>query len=75
VEKEQELIKEEAVVLLLCLKEKEEKGKMEYPKCQICGGRGITIFGSKRICGECLMKVLKKQQEEKDKLLEELKCQ
>lgn len=51
--------------------------QMKRPECQIknCKNGALIAYGSKWICGECYMKIFKKQTEEKDRQMEELECQ
>jgi hypothetical protein len=43
-------------------------------KCAVksCKNRALILYGDKWICGECFVKLLKKQVEEKNKQIEEL---
>jgi hypothetical protein len=43
-------------------------------KCQIknCENEARFTYGSKWVCGKCLVKIIKKKQEMEDKMLEEL---
>lgn len=43
----------------------------ERPKCK-CGNPAITFYYGEMVCGECIIKVMKKENEQKLKLLEEV---
>lgn len=44
------------------------------PKCKVakCNNEGIIFFGTSIVCGECLNTLIIKEQEAKNKLLEDL---
>ena len=47
---------------------------MEIQKCAIknCNNPGFILFGNKFICGECYVKIINKEKERQDKLIEEM---
>ena len=47
---------------------------MERPKCAVkgCENGAMVAYGDKWICGNCMMKLIEKEKEEKNKNLEEL---
>lgn len=47
---------------------------MDAPKCAVknCENNALVAYGSKFICGECLMKLIKAETDEKNKRVEEL---
>ena len=47
---------------------------MERPKCAVktCNNGALILYGDKWICGECLMKIMSKEAEKKNKMLEDL---
>lgn len=47
---------------------------MERINCQIsnCKNKALVAYGSKWICGECMMRIINKQKEKQDKEMEEL---
>ena len=47
---------------------------MERPKCIVkgCENPAFVAYGSNWICGECMVKLIEKEKEEKEKRLEEL---
>ena len=47
---------------------------MERPKCAVkgCENGAMVAYGDKWICGNCMMKLIEKEKEEKNKKLEEL---
>ena len=47
---------------------------MGQPKCQVknCVNNALLLYGNKWICGECYIKVMNKEIERKNKLLEDL---
>jgi len=47
---------------------------MKRPKCAVkkCENPGFIYYGSKWICGECMVRILEKERQRKDKQIEEL---
>lgn len=47
---------------------------MNRPKCAVknCEREGFVAYGNKWICGTCMMKIMNKENERKNKLIEEL---
>ena len=47
---------------------------MERPKCAVknCENGAFVAYGDKWICGNCMVKLIEKEKEEKNKNLEEL---
>jgi len=47
---------------------------MERPKCSVkgCENNALTLYGTRWICGECMIKIINKQKEKQDKIIEEL---
>lgn len=43
-------------------------------KCQVknCNGTALIVYGSRMICGDCLIKILDKEKKKKDQLIDEL---
>lgn len=50
---------------------------MKRPQCQIkgCEEKALIAYGRKWICGNCMVKIIQKQNDKKDKEMEELECQ
>ena len=44
------------------------------PKCAVknCNNPALVLYGSKWICGACMVKVMNKERDMKNKLLEDL---
>jgi len=47
---------------------------MNRLKCTVkgCKNDALTLYGDSWICGECMMKIINKENERKNKMLEEL---
>lgn len=47
---------------------------MERPKCGIkgCENKAVIAYGDRWICGDCMMKLINKEKERKNKEMEEL---
>jgi len=47
---------------------------MNIPKCAVknCEGNGFVLYGSNWICGDCMLKIMNKETEKKNKMVEDL---
>jgi len=47
---------------------------MNRPKCAVkgCENKAFVAYGNKWICGACMVKIINKQKEQQNKMIEEL---